>query len=120
MAILSANTLKFYKADKSIFDVDRRKAGAVAKALLSKPAPTIINKKDTRYTLLNKRCGQNSTNCSWTNSSHPARTGVSRTQTEPLSISYARKHSLEAAREASDKGAHSEVTLEDDLDLAAE
>ena len=59
MAILSANTLKFYKADKSIFDVDRRKAGAVAKALQSKPAPTIITKKDARFTLLNKRWGQN-------------------------------------------------------------
>jgi hypothetical protein len=29
-SILSENTLKFYKADKTIFDVDRWKAGAVA------------------------------------------------------------------------------------------
>ena len=48
MSILSPNILKFYRSEKSIFDVDRRKAGAVAKALQSKPAPTVITKKDAR------------------------------------------------------------------------
>ena len=51
MSILSPNILKFYRDEKSVFDVDRRKAGAVAKALQSKPAPTVITKKDARLTL---------------------------------------------------------------------
>ena len=69
MSILSASTLMFYKADQTIFDVDRRMAGAVAKALQSKPAPTINTKKDARYTLINKRGGQSSSSCSLKNTS---------------------------------------------------
>ena len=33
LAILSENTLKFYKTDPTIFDVDRRKAGGMAKVI---------------------------------------------------------------------------------------
>ena len=51
MSIMSPNILKFYRAEKFIFDVDRRKAGAVAKALQSKPAPTVITKNDARFNL---------------------------------------------------------------------
>ena len=70
MSILSENTLKFYKADPTFFDVDHRKAGALAKAIQSKPAPTIITNKDARLTLINKRGGQRSTSCSWNNDDH--------------------------------------------------
>ena len=70
MSILSPNIHKFYRAETSIFDVDRSKAWAVVKALQSKPAPTVITKKDARFKLNDLRGGQNSTNCSWKNDDH--------------------------------------------------
>ena len=43
-----------------------------------------------------------------------------RNQTEFVSVSHTRERSQDAAREASNKGSHSEVILEDDVDLAVE
>ena len=51
MPILSPNNLKLFKSVQSIFEVDTRRAGAVATALQSKPAPTVITEKDARLTL---------------------------------------------------------------------
>ena len=110
-------------SEKSIFEVDTRKAGAVAKTWQSTPAPTVITKKGARLTLNDLRSGQSSTNCSWKNNDHHsdkeittviftnsgryASTGVTRIQTEHLqgSVSRAKKPGLEADREASDKEA---------------
>ena len=92
----------------------------MAKALQSKPAPTVITKKDARLTLNDLRGGQSSTNCSrkknehhsdkefstviFTNSGKYASTRVSRTNTEHLhgSVSRTKKSSHDADREASD------------------
>ena len=46
LAILSEPTLKFFKTDPKIFNVDFMKAGAVAKSIKSRLAPKVITKKD--------------------------------------------------------------------------
>ena len=63
LKILSELTLKFFKSEPNILEIDLRKAGAVAKAIQSRLAPKVIGKKDARLTLNIKRGGQQSSNC---------------------------------------------------------
>ena len=135
LKILSEPTLKFFKSKPKIFEIDLRKAGAVAKAIQSRLAPKVISKKDARLTLNIKRGGQQSSNCHgksadysatrqfnsriFVNSSHHDTTGVDRdnTETHKVSVRQAKECSKDSTRKVSNSRSQSMVTLGDELEL---
>ena len=89
MSILSPNILKFLKTVKAIFEVDTRRAGAVATGLQSKPSPTFISKKDARLTLDELMGGQVSSHCARKTNDHHSENGFSKTMIFTNSGKYA-------------------------------
>ena len=72
LQILSEPTLKFFKSEPNIFEIDFRKAGPVAKAIQSRLASKVTSRKDARLTLNNKRGGQQSSSCHGKRADHSA------------------------------------------------
>ena len=64
MRTLSPIILQYFKSVKTIFEVDTRRVEAMATGLQSKPFPTVVTKKDARFSIEGLRGGKVSTNCS--------------------------------------------------------
>ena len=105
LKILIEQILKFFKSEPRIFDNDCRKAGAVAKAVQSRPAHVIIGKKDARL-ILRRKSGQQSSSSQrksaahsttrqyqsqpFVNSTNKDKAGVNRNNTESRTVPVSR------------------------------
>jgi hypothetical protein len=126
MSILSPNILKFIRSEKAIFEVDTRRAGAVATSFQSKPSPTVRSKKDARLTINELRGGQ----VSRKTNDHHSEEGFSKRVVLKNTCKYAtardsstnaeQTHGSPRCTKKSSFEAVIEATLEEDMDITVE